>query len=387
MHPNRSDVAAPSDLAEDLRASAVRPRQIAPGVIIGERYRVAEKLSEGEHAAVYRAIDLHDGCAVALKIVRTELVGRRGLRRRFVADARDTMKVVSDHVVAVLDIGQHTDGAPFYVMELIHGRPLDETFLGLDYAGIVALGLQLCHGLDAAHAAGVIHRDVRPENVIVSFGADGSFHCKLVDFGAAKLAASLTTPDYLAPEQARAGGQVDARADVYALGVLLYELVAGRLPFTRTDPMRQLMAHQHESPPPLDEQRKGCPPALASAVMRCLEKDPARRPSSMRDLADMLASACLEEAPPSSDGALSIRAEVPDDAAVACAKTLVMGPALEPSPAAPAPATPAPATPAPANMVRPPPGYAWLGGTIWVTCMVLAALASLTVWVVISWPR
>jgi serine/threonine-protein kinase len=295
--PLRQQTAAPTS-----RPSFIRVRDFLPGLVLGERYRLGDKLAEGGMGCVYHAVDLYVGTPVAVKLLRPEVAANPELRQRFLNEARATMSIAHANVIEIRDLGELADGSTFYVMELLEGCTLDECG-PLDPSAVLSIALQLCAGLAAAHDKGVVHRDLKPENVMVSVRADGVVDCKIIDFGVAKLAftGSLTlpgqvmgTPAYLAPEQAR-GAAVGPRTDVYALGVLVYELIAGRLPFQCEDMLQLLMAHQFEPPPPL---AGSCPPRLAAAVMRCLAKDPAQRFGSMRELAADLVACRVPSAPP-----------------------------------------------------------------------------------------
>jgi eukaryotic-like serine/threonine-protein kinase len=297
--PLRQQTAAPIS-----HPSFIRVRDILPGAVIGERYQLGAKLAEGGMGCIYHAMDLCEERPVAVKLLRPEVASNPELRQRFLNEARGTMCIAHPNVIEIMDLGELADGSTYYVMELLAGRTLDECG-PLDLGAVLAIALQLCEGLSAAHDKGMVHRDLKPENVIVQRRDDGSVACKLIDFGVAKLAfcGSLTlpgqvmgTPAYLAPEQARAVGGIDVRTDIYSLGVVLYELIAGRLPFVCEDLLQLLLAHQFEPAPALVH--PACPPRLAAAIMRCLEKDPARRFQSMRELADELRLAGTPSLPP-----------------------------------------------------------------------------------------
>jgi serine/threonine protein kinase len=388
--------------AQPTSISAVRPRDMLPGVVLGERYRVSDKLAEGGMGCVYLAVDLHDDSPVAVKLLRAEVASHPQIRQRFLNEARATMSVRHEHVVEIRSIGELPDGSAYYVMELIEGLALDECGIELDPAAIVGVALQICAGLAAAHDKGVVHRDLKPENVIVGVDEDGSLHATLIDFGIAKLpfADPLTmpgqvmgTPMYVAPEQARAGAVVDQRSDIYALGVVLYELVSGRLPFPIEDPIRLVIAHQFDAPPPLADVAPSCPPALARVVMRCLQKSPLDRYATIHELAaDLSAVRSLDdESDPAPDSATpEIRSAVLfEDPGLDYAKTVLFNRASSPisvfdlvgvtSTIPPAPISDPP-TPQPwSPSLPPPPESLKRGQPVWIIPVMLLVLVSLVV--------
>ena len=277
--------------------------RLTPGSRLGP-YEVLSILGTGGMAEVYRARDTRLGRDIALKVVNEALAGDPELVRRFEQEARLAGSLNHPNLVAVYDVGVH-EGAPYFITELLHGEslrhrlsrgriPLDSA---LDWAA------QLANGLAAAHARGIVHRDVKPENVFLT--PDG--HVKLLDFGIAKLAegqrvegshgilddtvtptgggtqtgAIIGTPAYMAPEQVR-GEHVDARTDIFSLGAVLYEMLSGQRPFPRGSLVESGHAILHEDPAPLPVE---VPSAVAQVVRRCLEKEPARRLQSATDLA------------------------------------------------------------------------------------------------------
>lgn len=250
---------------------------------------------------VYRAYDDATERTVAIKVLRAQAMQDASVRRRFLNEARSTMRIESPHVIEITDIGELDDGSAFYAMEFLDGCTLDEHRVDT-YKEVQEIALQICAGLAAAHEQLVVHRDLKPENIIVD-GDGRTPRCRLIDFGIAKLPFAtlmtmpgqmLGTPAYIAPEQAKAGAQVDPRCDIYALGVVLYELVSGVLPFEDEDPIMLAMAHLTRAPTPLRELAPSCPEELEALIMRCLEKDPADRHASVKALASDLESMWLE---------------------------------------------------------------------------------------------
>ncbi len=258
---------------------------------LAERYRVERKLGEGGMASVYLAQDLRHDRPVALKVLRAEAGAALGTER-FLQEIRVAARLQHPHIVGVIDSGTLpvAGGAtvPYYVMPYVEGETL-RARLGrgpLPLAEAVALGRELADALACAHAAGVIHRDIKPENILLAGG-----HAFVMDFGVAKAVRaatgaqgmtsagfSLGTPAYMAPEQVAADPQVDHRADLYALGLVLYEMLAGGSPYAATTPSQQMAAHVTQPAAPLRGRRPEVPEALAALVMRCLAKQPEGRP-------------------------------------------------------------------------------------------------------------
>jgi eukaryotic-like serine/threonine-protein kinase len=264
------------------------------------RYRVDEVLGSGGMALVYRARDEELDRPVAIKVLADNLAADEAFRKRFLREARLAARLAHKNVVQVYDSGE-TDGRPYIVMEYVEGETLAELLARrgrLPPVDAVELALQVCSGLEHAHRAGLVHRDIKPQNLLIR--GDGTI--KIVDFGIARSAhgtrltetgSVLGTAAYLAPEQA-AGEEVTAAADVYALGVVLYELLAGRTPYT-VESLTQLLARGHEQPiPALRELAPDVPEALEDVVMRCLARVPAYRPPSAEALAADLAAASAE---------------------------------------------------------------------------------------------
>jgi serine/threonine-protein kinase len=273
------------------------------GRILGTRYRVLSRLGEGGMGTVYLCEHAVLGRRYAVKVLRPELAKDPELVERFRNEAIAASRIGGDHVVDVVDFGVETDGAIFYVMEALEGRSLgailaEEGPFGVDRA----LGLleQVCRALAAAHARRVVHRDVKPDNVFVVRRADGAECAKVIDFGISQVTpddghARLTragtiigTPEYMAPEQA-AGEPVDHRADVYALGVLAYEILTGTLPIVADTPVATLVAHQTRAPEPPGRRERSVPPEVDALVLRALAKRPEDRPQTMEAFAEDIA--------------------------------------------------------------------------------------------------
>jgi adenylate cyclase len=266
------------------------------GVLLGERYRLEAKIGRGGMGVVYRGHDTLLRRDVAVKVLSKANLGSQS-RARLLREAQAAAQINHPNVVSVYDAGETelltAEGTvPFVVMELVIGPSLHERRPeGL--AQIVELACQVCAALDHAHAHGIVHRDLKPENVLLA--PDGT--AKLVDFGLARTVASRLTTDgailgtiyYLAPEQAQ-GGEIDGRADLYALGVMLYEWTAGRLPFADGPPAVLIGQHLHAPVVPPREHNDEIPPALDALIVQLLSKRPEDRPASAAEVRQALSS-------------------------------------------------------------------------------------------------
>jgi serine/threonine protein kinase len=260
------------------------------GRTLSGRYEILDRLGQGGMGQVYHARDVLLGRLVALKVLWPHLAASEAAQERFRREARAAARLNHPAVVAVYDHGADED-LQFLVMEHVEGRTLKEMLaeegpLTPDRAVAVAIGL--ADALAAAHAAGIVHRDIKPGNVIVC--SDGSV--KVMDFGIARAvtaetvsetAAVVGTAAYLSPEQA-AGGRVDARTDLYALGVVLYEMLVGEPPFTGETPVAVAYKHLHDEPLPPSERSPGIPRPLDRIVARAMAKDPDERYGSAEDM-------------------------------------------------------------------------------------------------------
>jgi eukaryotic-like serine/threonine-protein kinase len=253
------------------------------------RYRLRRVLGEGALGLVYEAVG-EDGATVAVKVLRPEWAGDAAARTRFRREARLAGRIESRHVVPVLEVGESYLVLPFYPRGSLALVLREERTLSLDRT--VRLAAELGRGLDALHEHGILHRDVKPSNVLVA--EDGA--AALSDFGLARARDStrithdgqlVGTPHYLAPELIE-GAEATRASDLYALGCLLYECVAGKPPFTGRRPAEIGFAHLTEAPPDPRERQPGLTEEVALALLAALEKDPQARPTSGTALARML---------------------------------------------------------------------------------------------------
>jgi serine/threonine protein kinase len=256
------------------------------------RYRIDRVLGQGGMALVYLGHDAKLGRPVAIKLLADNLAGDESFRARFMREARMAAGLSHVNIVHVYDVGQDTDERPYIVMEYVDGESLAETLTRegrLSPARVREVALDCCHGLEHAHAAGLVHRDIKPHNLL----ADREGKVKIADFGVARslgetqltMAGSvLGSVGYLSPEQA-AGRPVTPAADIYSLGATLYELLTGRTPHQGVLLTELLRQRGLRPPPPMAGIVSGVPAALETAVMSCLEADPERRPRSASALA------------------------------------------------------------------------------------------------------
>jgi serine/threonine-protein kinase len=279
------------------------------GTVIADRYRLLSLLGEGGMGAVYKAEHVRMGKALAVKILRGDFAREAGAVQRFVDEAQIVSRLSHPHTIAVFDFGEIGVAEGLYLaMEYVPGKDLAWVLKEggpLPVPRVITIGQQLLGSLAEAHDAGIVHRDVKPGNVMLMQTRSGEDFTKVLDFGIAKLreenAASITsagailgTPSYLSPEQAR-GRDVDARADLYAAGAVLFELIAGRPPFVAGNPMAVVNAHLHDPPPPLQQYAPEASPAVAAVVAKAL----AKRPEDRYPSADAMREALLAAGEPS----------------------------------------------------------------------------------------
>jgi eukaryotic-like serine/threonine-protein kinase len=270
--------------------------EVAGNTLVDNRYRVIRRIGSGGMADVYCADDTHLGRQVALKVLHRRFAQDQEFVERFRREASAAAGLNHPNVVGVFDRGQH-EGTYYIAMEYLEGRTLKDivaTEAPLAQERVIDLGLQILQAAGFAHSHGVIHRDFKPHNVIV----DDHGHAKVTDFGIARAGASemtetgsiMGTAQYLSPEQAQ-GHAVTATSDIYSIGVMLYEMLAGRLPFEGDSAVAVALKHLSEPPAPISQWRPDIHPALEAVVMAALAKDPAQRWQSAEDLAAGLEAA------------------------------------------------------------------------------------------------
>ena len=312
----------------DVRASAKRTAadSIVPdgARVIAGRYVLQGMLGAGGMGTVYRARDLQLDEVVAIKLLKGDMSSEAGIVERFRREVKLARRVTHRNVARAYDIGQD-DGEFFLTMELVEGESLGR-LLGregrLPVSRVLRIVHAVCAGLSAAHDAGVIHRDLKPDNVIVS-----EERVVVTDFGIARAAeAGLTnrttglllgTPSYMAPEQVECAPDIDARADIYALGVMLFELFTGTLPFRGESAYAVAGARLHKPPP--DPRTLGAPEAVASVILRCLERWPKDRYSTVREVSQALANVSTRDSiahEETAQSALPQRASLPSISAL-----------------------------------------------------------------------
>ncbi|MDP3215988.1 MAG: serine/threonine-protein kinase, partial [Deltaproteobacteria bacterium] len=271
-----------------------------PGTIVG-RYRLLRPLGEGGMGAVYEAVHTDLGKRVAIKILRPEVARQAESRARFLREGQAAASIHHPHVAEVFDVGQER-GALYLVMELLEGENLYEHLYRVGPLPVdrcVDLLLPVCAALAVAHEQGIVHRDVKPENVFLARSRHGVLQPKLLDFGISKVplpgggrltatSSLLGTPHYMSPEQAQEGGRVDARSDQYAFGVVLYECSTGRRPFEGDDlyPLLHAIVRGDSLPP--RAVRPELPVAFEAVVQRAMAVDPAARFADMHHLGGAL---------------------------------------------------------------------------------------------------
>ena len=287
--------------------------ELVPGLVLRGKYEILEKIGQGGMAAVYRARHLAFGEVRAIKVVGPLLAGDEEFQKRFRTEAVVTRRLQHPNAVRVDDLDVTEDGRPFIVMEYVEGQSLRDVIRNespLPVRRAASLAGQVAAALGAAHALGIVHRDIKPDNVLVTRDAQGGEHAKVLDFGIAKvregtLAAGpgytptqtgmvVGTPQYMSPEQAmgKRGDELDGRADLYSLGVIVWEMVTGHLPFRSDTPMGLILQHLQTPAPVLQQVHPelALPRALATLLATALAKDRGQRFRDAGAMGDALAA-------------------------------------------------------------------------------------------------
>ncbi len=316
---SKKDVVPAEDPIEHEPSPVSRSgRRSLVGMVLKNRYKILAPIGEGGVGAVYRAEDLEAGQTVAIKVLDPLACwhGDDSLIKRFHQEAAIATKLSHPNTVRVLDFGRTDDDVFFIAMECLEGKTLQRLLHDEGpFSGerMLQVALQVARSLDEAHSAGIIHRDLKPSNIFLFNTAEEEDFVKVLDFGLAKdlnhdenltKCVVLGTPSYMAPEQS-SGGAIDARADIYALGVNMYEMVTGVTPFRREDAVRTILAHAEDPVPSLRLVRPNLTISsdIEAAIHKCLEKKPEARYQSMRELVEDLEAIRSESRTQSPSGA------------------------------------------------------------------------------------
>ena len=292
-------------IANEATSSAAASPSLSPAAIaaLGVRYEILGEAGHGSMGNVYKARDRETGETVALKLLKPEIASDQAMMDRFKNELLFARKITHKNVCRVYEFNR-VGGVAYTSMEFVEGESLRSVlnrFGGLPQRKATDLALQICSGLKEAHAQGIVHRDLKPENVMI----DGQGNVKIMDFGIARsmeagtrLTGSMVgTPAYMAPEQV-AGKPVDYRTDVYSLGLMLYEMFTGAPAFTADNSIAVALKQMREDPPPPHEIEPNIPAATERLILKCLEKDPARRFQSIADLESNFRTAAPVMPPP-----------------------------------------------------------------------------------------
>lgn len=282
------------------------------GMIFAERYKLEDFIGQGGMSLVYRAVDVRTGHSVAVKILKSEYNGDKEFLERFQREAQAASLMSHHNIVNLLDVGVEGEYR-YLVLEYVSGNTLKDIIRQkgrLNTNTAVQIAIRILSALQHAHDNGIIHRDIKPQNVLVH--SDG--HVKVSDFGIARMTNAFTiskgdtvvgSVHYSSPEQAT-GSVVEAASDLYSTGVVMYEMLTGRVPFVGDTPVSVAMQHINDAPPPISDFAPETPPAIIAVVMKALEKNPKKRFQSAREMADALMKAKegrLDPAPVVSDAA------------------------------------------------------------------------------------
>jgi serine/threonine-protein kinase len=293
----------------ESKAAADAPSEADPliGTVLDDKYRLDKKIGEGGMGAVYRATHIHMDSQFAVKLLHKTMVADQQAVERFRREARAAARIRHANAVSVTDFGVTKEGTVYLVMEYLEGGDLRDKLRKVKAFGpveTVRIMMQTCAAIDEAHRKGIVHRDLKPDNIwLLKTEGSPDEQVKVLDFGIAKLktagpgAANLTqqgmivgTPHYMSPEQCR-GEELDARSDIYSLGIILYEMLTGSVPFRAPTPVGVVLKHANEMPVPLREVNPQIPEPIERVVMRTLSKNREERPHSAAELGRELAEA------------------------------------------------------------------------------------------------
>jgi serine/threonine-protein kinase len=339
--------------------------ELLPGMVIRGKYEVLEKIGSGGMASVYRAKHLAFGEVCAIKVVAGKLAHDDTFLKRFRNEAVVTRRLQHANAVRVDDLDTTEDGRPFIVMEFVEGRNLRDVIrqeAPLHPRRAVAITRQVASALAAAHALGIVHRDIKPDNILLTRDGGGHDLAKVLDFGIAKVKETVLgedaytptrtgmvvgTPQYVSPEQAmgKRGEEIDGRSDLYSLGVVLYEMLTGRLPFSSDTAMGMILHHLQTAPTPPNVARPdlGIPDPLSDLLMMAMQKEPGHRFPGAHDMAaalDNVVELLPPLAEPTMSGAPALPLRTPTPPSAVRSSPL-------PQPRTPPPSTPPPPLPTP----------------------------------------
>jgi serine/threonine-protein kinase len=281
------------------------------GQTLADKYRVEELINQGGMGAVYRGTHILMDKTVAIKVLHPALAADEKIVARFSREARAASRISHPHALNVTDFGESSNGVVFLVMEYLNGKTLKEVIANdnpLPLPRVVEIMRQVTGALEAAHHEGVVHRDLKSDNIMLMDAGNGADWAKVLDFGIAKIQEpmgqdpALTspnliigTPQYMSPEQCSQASEIDARTDIYSLGIILYEMLSGHVPFTGESPTAIMMKHLQDAPPSILEERKDLPAAVGRVLARALAKRPEDRFQNVTELGDALAQSALNE--------------------------------------------------------------------------------------------
>jgi serine/threonine-protein kinase len=289
------------------------------GQVVNSKYRLLRHIGDGGMGSVFEARHENLGTTVALKFLHLEFTRKQGLVQRFLQEARASARIQSEHVVRVADVDQTAEGDVFIVLEYLEGQTLQALYeelyksgRRLSYVDALSYAVQILDGVEAAHRAGIVHRDLKPDNVMITADPRGVPLVKLLDFGIAKLkviagndpkltrpGVIMGTPEYMAPEQSSSADTVDARADIFSLGVMIFEMLAGRRPVGGDDAHELAAAYRTGQIEQLADLVPGIAPSLAAAVHRAMAPKPEGRFAAVSDLRDVIEPFAAAVRPPS----------------------------------------------------------------------------------------
>lgn len=276
------------------------------GQTLADKYRIEELINEGGMGAVYRGTHVLMDKTVAVKVLHPALAADDKIVARFSREARAASRISHPHALNVTDFGESDNGIVFLVMEYLKGETLKEVIHSaspMPLPRVIEIIRQICGALEAAHGEGVVHRDLKSDNIML-LDVGGGDWAKVLDFGIAKITEKvgqdpaltapnliIGTPQYMSPEQCSQAAEIDSRSDIYSLGIILYEMLVGHVPFTGESPTAIMMKQLQEPPPSVLEERKDLPAAVGRVVTRAMAKRPDDRFQTVSELAEELTAA------------------------------------------------------------------------------------------------